>query len=199
MTIRAATLDDLPQLHEMAAHFLRETPYGDVLRAPSEAHLFGLVEQVLSLGIILVAELHDQLVGMIALVALTHPFSGELFGDELVWWVEPTQRGTGVGPHLLDMAEAWARSKGLAFLKMVAPAGSDIGTFYVRMGYRAIETAYSKPLATTVTFRRSMSMATDPKTPEPKQPTPPPMPPPSTPLPTPHPPGTTAPVSEDEG
>lgn len=180
MTIRAATLDDVPRLHELVAHFLRSTPYGNLLRAPSEARLFALVEQVLTLGVVLVAEMEDQLVGMIALVALEHPFSGEPFGDELVWWVEPTHRGHTVGPHLLDMAEAWARSKGLTMLKMVAPAGSNLGSFYERMGYRAVETAYSKPLSTTVTFRRSMTMATDPKPPAPKHPQPaPPQTPPT--------------------
>lgn len=166
MTIRAATLDDVPRLHELAAHFLCSTPYGDLLRAPSEARLFSLIEQVLTLGIILVAEVDAAIEGMIALVALEHPFSGEPFGDELVWWVEPGHRGSSIGPRLLDLAEAWAMSKGLVMLKMVAPAGSDIHEFYTRMGYVPVETAYSKQLSTSVTFRRSMqTMPTEPKNP----------------------------------
>lgn len=147
MTIRAATLDDVPRLHVLTAHFLASTPYGALLRAPSEVRLFELVETILELGVILVAEIDEQIEGMIALAALKHPISGDLYGDELVWWVEPAHRGATIGPLLLDMAEAWARSKGCVLLKMVAPSGSPIGDFYQRMGYQAVETAYQRTLA----------------------------------------------------
>lgn len=168
MILRSATIDDLPRLHALTAHFLASTPYGNLLREPSEVRLFGLVEQVLESGVILVAELDGQIEAMLAAVALEHPVSGEPYADELVWWVEPEHRGSSIGPRLLDLAEAWAVSNGLTMLKMVAPSGSTaLAAFYVHMGYHAVETAYVKPLSTTVTFRRSVLTMPTQKQPSP--------------------------------
>jgi GNAT superfamily N-acetyltransferase len=86
------------------------------------------------------------LVGMIALFCAPHPITGEPYADELCWWVEPAYRRGNLGLKLLRCAERWATTKGATMLKMVAPEGTDIGRFYERVGYRAVETAYQKRL-----------------------------------------------------
>jgi ribosomal protein S18 acetylase RimI-like enzyme len=159
MTIRAATFADGPRIETMVRHFLDSTAYGTILH-PTSATIEALVGAVLDQGVILVAEVAvwtevgsgkggcpvPTLVGMIAIVPLAHPISGERYGEELAWWVEPDYRRSTIGPKLLGSAEDWSRQNGCQGLKMVAPANSSIGTFYERRGYVLVESAYHKSL-----------------------------------------------------
>lgn len=129
----------------MATRFLEATPYGRICPV-NPARLQAVVETCFALGVIFVAEVERQVVGMIALVALNHPFTGTRYADELAWWVEPEYRHTLLGTRLLRWAESWALEQGLAFVKMIAPADSSVGAVYARMGYQAVETAYHKEL-----------------------------------------------------
>jgi GNAT superfamily N-acetyltransferase len=88
-----------------------------------------------------------EVVGFLAMVALEHAIDGRRYGDELAWWVAPDHRGARAGGFLLATAESWARENGLSMVKMVAPADSTIGEFYVRHGYAAVETSYQKVLS----------------------------------------------------
>jgi GNAT superfamily N-acetyltransferase len=93
------------------------------------------------------AEDEDGPFGMLILVAVPNPLSGEVFAEELCWWVEPHRRGAlKAGPALLQHAEAWTRAKGITTLKMVAPANTEVGLFYARQGYHAVETAWAKTI-----------------------------------------------------
>lgn len=154
MIIREAIAEDTPILLSMAGRFLRATPYGLIFH-PTEDQLLDLLEIVKFRGVILVADIGDELnprlvIGMLALVALEHPMRpGELYAEELAWWVEPEHRKGRAGYKMLRRAEAWARHKGCFLVKMVAPilpTGADVGSFYKFMGYTAIETAYQKLL-----------------------------------------------------
>lgn len=145
--IRAATIEDRERIVEMASRFIEQTPYGQILGAPNRGLLAFIVEKtVQELGVILLGEVDGQVVGMLAIAALAHPFTGELYGDELCWWVEPEQRRSTVGYKLLCAGEDWARLKGCVVLKMVSPVGSDVGTHYERLGYSQVETVYQKKL-----------------------------------------------------
>ena len=146
MIIREATLEDAAPIVCMAIRFLEETPYGHLF-APNEQKLTELLLQVLTHGVIFVAERADHtLAGFLALVTLEHPISGERYADELAWWVNPESRSGSIGPRLLAAAEEFARTAGIGMLKMVAPAGTDVGRFYERLGYAAVETSYHKRL-----------------------------------------------------
>lgn len=173
--IRAATAADAARVVEMSARFLETTRYGTIVTATREqlAQLTGLV---LAHGVILVAEIerswsspHDPsgfvwacdqtLVGMLAMVALPHPLTGEPFADELAWYVEPEHRRGTVGPRLLAAGEAWARAQGFSVVKMVAPAGGDVGRFYARRGYVEVETVWQKTFTDTERMRSSDASA----------------------------------------
>lgn len=143
MRIREAVLADTDCLVEMATRFLAESPYGRLFPA-DPARLGLLVGMCLELGVIFVAEGEAGAVGMIALVALTDPFGGVTYADEIAWWVDPAHRESVIGPRLLARAQNWTRTRGLAFLKMVAPANTEVGRFYERIGFTAIETSYIK-------------------------------------------------------
>lgn len=171
--IREGTLEDGPRLFEMACRFMAETRYG-VLFAPNHAALAQLVALVLEHGVVFVDEQDHandcavwvdalrvfdpverplepcncgrQIIGMLGLITAPNILTGLRYADEIAWWVEPEHRKTRSAHRLLCAAEDWARQKGLSVLKMVAPAGSDIGTFYERRGYTLVESAYQKTL-----------------------------------------------------
>ena len=84
------------------------------------------------------------LIGMLAIVAIPHPLTGRTYAEEIAWWVEPEHRGGLIGPKMLRHAEEWATRNGANVVKMVAPAGSDVGKFYEATGYQAVETAFIK-------------------------------------------------------
>jgi GNAT superfamily N-acetyltransferase len=114
----------------------------------------GVIDIVLTHGAIFVAEGDPQdpspvrggLVGMLAVIVLPHFITGALCAEEVCWWVEPRYRRRGLGPQLLGVATDWAGQEGATMLKMVAPAGSDVGRFYETVGFTAVETAYQKRL-----------------------------------------------------
>jgi len=159
MILRPASLEELPAVVTLAQHFLAATAYGPLLRAKPE-----IIHQTATLlvsghGVILVAEaevshIHHsflegecpytskQLVAFLAVYAGPHPFSGELVGDELGWWIEPGARGGRLAHKMLGWIERWGRQNGLSVLKLVAPAGSNLGKHYEQRGYTFVESAY---------------------------------------------------------
>ena len=154
-SIREAREADKPRLLELAQHFLDSSAYGKLLRpAP------GMVRQVIDLvfehGQVFVAEVPDTrryladpptVVGMLGVIVVPHPVTGEDFVDEVAWWVEPAWRTGTTGPRLLRYMEHWAVTQGLHMVKMVSPADApDVGEFYRRSGYMAAETAWVKVL-----------------------------------------------------
>lgn len=151
--IRTATINDFPRLTEMAGRFLASSKYGTWLPS-TPAMLEALIAVVTEVGTILVAEINhgglevapSQMVGMLALAAVPHPMNGELFAEEIAWWVEPEHRDSVVGPRLHAAGEAWAKGRGITLIRMLSPAGSDLGVYYRRHGYTEVETAWMKRL-----------------------------------------------------
>lgn len=143
--IREARTEDRPRLVEMSQHFLDSTPYGKLLR-PAPGCIEQVVDLVFEHGKSWVAEVDGALVGMLGVLVLPHPVTGEDYVDEVAWWVEPAHRMGTVGPRLLRQMEGWAVLQGLHMVKMVAPQDTDVGAFYERSGYLALETTYVKVL-----------------------------------------------------
>lgn len=145
--IRKGQAADVGAIVEMVGHFINQTQYAQFLRFMPAA-VTELAERVLELGVVFVAEEDGRPVGMICGFAMVDPVSRQKMLDELVWWVEPTSRGSRtVGPRLLRAFENYARQKGIVLCKMIAPVGSGVGTFYERLGYSPVETSYIKRLA----------------------------------------------------
>jgi len=144
-TLRPSTAADTPRLVAMAQRFLATTSYGALLN-PDPDWLVALVDAVLENGTVLVAELDGVLIGMIALSAQPHILTGEFFCDEVCWWVEPEFRLGSVGEQLLQAAYDWANTRNLSMIKMVAPAGTHLGKFYLAQGFVEVETSFLKRL-----------------------------------------------------
>jgi GNAT superfamily N-acetyltransferase len=144
--IREATDADTDRLVEMAVAFIAESRYAEVI-ATNPGKLAALVARLLSIGTVIVAAVGAELVGMIAIARVESLFGGRDYADEVAWWVEPEHRHGRIGPRLLFAAEAWAVAQDLGSIRMVAPSGSDVGAFYERNGYEAIETTYLRRFA----------------------------------------------------
>jgi GNAT superfamily N-acetyltransferase len=142
MSIREATVDDVPRLVEMGQRFRAESPYATRL-TENPAQMRALVTQLLETesGIVFVEEQDDQIVGMFLGFLFLHPISGDLIGSEVVWWVEPEFRGRGL--RLMRRGEAWAREHGARFMQMVAPT-PDVAQLYRRLGYEEVEQVYQR-------------------------------------------------------
>jgi GNAT superfamily N-acetyltransferase len=149
--IRTATPEDLEDLIRLSLEFIDESIYREFGSSPEQLtflfeHIFGLSTHG-GAGTILVAEGVDgQLAGMLAIVVVPHLLSGQLYADEIAWFVRPRYRSGLVGPRLLRAAEHWAMQNRANLIRMVAPQGTDVGRFYEKAGYAAVETSYSKRL-----------------------------------------------------
>jgi len=142
--IRPATADDTPQIIEMVGHFLASTRYGRLFAFVPEM-IEALANRVIEAECVLVAESAGVVVGMLAGVGAVDPYSGQRFGDEVVWWVEPDARRGRSGPQLLAAFEAWASHQGLGFVRVSQPSDAPgVGEFYARRGYEPVETAWVK-------------------------------------------------------
>lgn len=134
----------------MGKAFLEATRYGTLFRATAQSleTLAGLLFSFGDNAVIFVAVSDEgHTFGMLAAFVSPNPLNQRPYCDEIVWWVDPTGRGRQrAGPALLRAGEDWARARNCYMVKMVAPKGSTVGTFYERLGYEEVETAYAKVL-----------------------------------------------------
>jgi GNAT superfamily N-acetyltransferase len=97
---------------------------------------------------VFVAESRGEVTGWIHVAAEFHLESGE-FGEVAGLVVTPGARGAGTGSLLLAEAEAWARARGLASLRVRSNVvRADAHAFYGRRGYafRKTQAVFDKPL-----------------------------------------------------
>lgn len=144
MTIREATTGDVDVLVAMGERFL-----GSVYARKIHANAAALRDLSVGLlaspdAVIYVAEVHGAVVGMMGLMRYVHPMSGELTASEVMWWVDPERRGSGV--RLFRVGEAWAKAGGVTVIQMIAPS-LDVERFYERVGYEPVERTFQKRVA----------------------------------------------------
>lgn len=147
MTIRKATLDDMPQLLAMGEQFAQYAPF-DVEYSPegTAAFLAALMES----GLVMVAEQDDRITG--AIVGALAPMwysPGNLIASELAWWVDSEHRGSRAAIQLIKAFEAWAKDSGARIITMSdLRIGEDYpaGPLFERLGYRVSERAHTKEI-----------------------------------------------------
>ena len=144
MTVRLATADDLADIVEMGRRFHafsgERVPYDD-------GSAWVSAQNVMAMGFVLIAEAEGVPVGMIgvAIVPLFFNFA-ESMAQELMWWVDEDERGTGAALRLVRAAEHEARNRGASRMHMLRLPNSPehVGTLYDRLGYRLGEIAHVK-------------------------------------------------------
>ena len=139
MTIRPATLADVPVLVAMGRHQVAAL-YGDRI-AENVAQLTALTERLVTGAdsVMFIVERDGRAIGMIGMVLFDHHISGARTAGEVAWWLEPDARGGGL--QLLKRAERWAAERGAAMLQMMAP-NARVGQLYERRGYSFLESTY---------------------------------------------------------
>lgn len=143
MNIRLATADDLPAILDMGEKFHafsgERVPY---CRESAEVS----VRQVMGMGFVLLAET-DRPVGMLGVVVVPLFFNfAETMAQELMWWVDESERRTGAALRLIRAGEAEAKQRGAGRLHMLRLANSPehVARLYDRLGYRTGEVAHVK-------------------------------------------------------
>jgi GNAT superfamily N-acetyltransferase len=144
MTIREATLADVPRLVAMGEQFLGSVYRGLIQGDAPTLTRFAthLVESDAS--VVYVAERDARIVGMIGLMRYPHPMSGETTAAEVMWWVDPAHRGCGL--RLFRAGERWATAQGARVVQMIAPT-VDVERLYTRLGYGPVERVFQKRIA----------------------------------------------------
>jgi len=145
MTIRPALEADLYRVFEMGVSFIVSIPlYAEIFQWEPEA-LEAFIRDLAageSSEVLVVDDGAGDLVGLSVLILVSNPFGGPPWAEEVAYWLEPRARRGTAAYKLLGAAEDWARRKGASVLKMVAPAGSQIGKLYEHRGYQPLETTY---------------------------------------------------------
>lgn len=146
MIIREATLADVPDLVAMGLAFRASTGYAQII-AENAAQMEETAKRLIAQddAAIFVSENREgTTTGMIGLQLFMHHISGALTCGEVMWYVRPDHRGSGV--RLLVQAENWARAKGAVTIQMIQPVGTNVDEIYTAMNYTAIEVAWHKRL-----------------------------------------------------
>jgi len=142
--IREAIETDIPRIVEMGTRSLREGPYKDLVGDNPE-QTAKLALDVLTKGMILVAEQDEKLIGLLAFIVFPHYFSGELTAGEVMWYVEPEFRSSFTALQLLRGAERMARSFGAKYMQFTAPT-AEVGRAYEALNYKQVEVSFQKAL-----------------------------------------------------
>ena len=141
--IRAPKPSEHPRIVEMGRNFYATLPqYAHI--PYSEESGYRWIERMLADGILIVAVESGEVVGVAGGLFAPCIFNDKYFvGQELLWWIEPEHRGSGIGIELLREMEALAEVSADLWV-MVALEGTGIGKIYERAGYSAGEQLYFK-------------------------------------------------------
>ena len=144
--IRLATMEDVPRIVAMGVEFLNGSSYQSVFLENAD-QIRALAERIIGSedgDVLLSVNASGSVVGMIAMIAFDHFISGQRAAGEVVYWVEPRERGSS-GVRLLKAAEQWAKAHGAVFIQMIAPTPRT-EMLYERLGYAPIERIFQRAL-----------------------------------------------------
>jgi L-amino acid N-acyltransferase YncA len=147
MEVRKATAEDLPAILRMARKFYAETSYA-ALTPMSDDAVIGLARMIMDTGVLLVAEVQGDVVGMVALMVLPFMFNRDVrTAHEVAWWVDPDERASGAGIALMRALERACRAAGCRAIQMIAlPKSVPATAVYRRLGYVLSEYCWTKEL-----------------------------------------------------
>jgi GNAT superfamily N-acetyltransferase len=151
--IRLATNGDVPEIVRLGSLSLKGGPYEDFISDKPE-HTMKLALQIIhGGGKVLIYEDDDdrdeegkpKVKGLLGMLIVPHPFTGEITASEIIWFVEEEARKGGAGIKLLWEAEKVAKEMGAKKMQVSGPT-QEIGAIYKRYGYEQIEVVFLKEL-----------------------------------------------------
>lgn len=148
--IREANLTDIMKLVELSKEFYEASPYKGKVQwdyNKLKRTLKAIINCESEVGTIFVAEDQTGIHGMLACMGVEPFFSSDRAATEVMWWVSPSHRGSGMAQKLVEAYEGWARYHGYPMAQMVlldALKGSSVDKYYTKKGYTLTEKAYIK-------------------------------------------------------
>lgn len=144
--IRHATCLDRAEVLELCREFYPHTSYAKW--APfDEESVLEQIDRCTKTGIMLVAQIEDKLVGIIGMVAGPFIFNKDLISaTELIWWIQPEHRKSGLGIELVKRADILRKLKGWKSFQMIRLEESDprLDEVYVSLGFSPTEHCFTK-------------------------------------------------------
>ena len=140
MIIRESKAEDYDQLATIGQKYANETLLGRL----EPGNIAAIIKSCSSNGIVLIAEVDDRIVGIIAGIFLSGFIKGKFF-DEVIWYVEPKYRGIGV--KLFRRALHLCEQAGCDGIGMTAYNNDQmdlVERFYKKNGFKEVERRYYK-------------------------------------------------------
>jgi hypothetical protein len=140
MTIRFATLADIPLVYNLVTRFIDKSPYNHLSKDPTK--LYKEIQRVLSLPkeefITLLSEKSILAMGITEL-----PLSKTRIAQEVVWYSEGPSKDFVL---MFQAAEFWAKKLGVNGIQFSSLSSSppSVDRFYEKNGYNLTEKAFLK-------------------------------------------------------
>lgn len=145
--IRLATVQDLPEVANLAEEFRRRSPLAITEFVPEMfCALWGEVFDK-GIGVILVSVKDSAIVGAIAGTAHREPYNARVVLQEWFWIVEDGSRGDGI--KLYRAFERWGKEQKCDEIRMAYMLDSmpeKLKRFYEHAGFKPREVSYFKEL-----------------------------------------------------
>ena len=142
--MKVATLEDKEDVTAMVMKFIASTDYADFA---GEEQLNSLITNYLENPSNTQVCILEPGKGMLAGMVTPFLFGPYLLATEIAWWVDPDQRGSGLGIQLLQAFEYWAKEKAGCHMISMSSLDDKVGEMYQKQGYKLYEGAYMKVLS----------------------------------------------------
>ena len=147
--VRAAGKADLPICVQLSADFHAASPMQKVCEFEPEGFKEFISKSLENPDIcILVAELNGEIVGITAGIIYPLYFSpSHKVSQELLWWLTPAARGSGVGNKMFKHLQLWSKERGAKTIFMIAledERSEKMEKVYCRAGFEPMERTFMK-------------------------------------------------------
>lgn len=146
--LRHATLDDLPEIFELAKDLFTGSPMEGMRFSPRKIQ--SKILQAVSSGfedyLVIVAEDEGKIVGALAAYCYEPIWSDQKIACEVLWHVKPEYRKGRRGLDMMDAYEAWAKSRGCVFAQygILSSSPQTMPALYEKRGCVLAEHIYYK-------------------------------------------------------
>jgi len=147
--VRDAVVADLPICVQLSADFHAASPMDKVCKFEPEGYEEFLRGAIDNPDIcILLAELNGEIVGITAGIIYPLYFSpSHKVSQELLWWLTPSARGSGVGNKMFNHLQLWSKERGAKTIFMIAledERSAKMEKVYCRAGFEPMERTFMK-------------------------------------------------------